>query len=59
LKEAVLGARNEAPTIGHPVQLTVPKGSNAGTKLRLRERGIRPYYYARPYYYGQRYYRGY
>jgi DnaJ-class molecular chaperone len=41
LKEAVLGARIEVPTIGHPVQVTVPKGSNSGTRLRLRERGIR------------------
>jgi DnaJ-class molecular chaperone len=41
LKEAVLGARIEAPTIGGPVAVTVPKGSNTGTKLRLRDRGIR------------------
>jgi DnaJ-class molecular chaperone len=41
LKEAVLGARLEVPTIGGPVTVTVPKGSNSGTTLRLRERGIR------------------
>ncbi len=41
LKEAVLGARIEVPTIGGPVTLTVPKGSNTGTTLRLRDRGIR------------------
>ncbi|OCW57959.1 DnaJ C-terminal domain-containing protein [Hoeflea olei] len=41
LKEAVLGARIEVPTIAGPVSLTVPKGSNTGTKLRLKERGIR------------------
>ena len=41
LKEAVLGARIEVPTIGGPVALTVPKGSNTGTTLRLRDRGIR------------------
>jgi DnaJ-class molecular chaperone len=41
LKEAVLGARIEVPTIGGPVAVTVPKGSNTGTKLRLRDRGIR------------------
>jgi DnaJ-class molecular chaperone len=41
LKEAVLGARIEVPTIGGPVTVTVPKGSNTGTALRLRERGIR------------------
>ena len=41
VKEAVLGARIEVPTIGGPVAVTVPKGSNAGTTLRLRDRGIR------------------
>jgi DnaJ-class molecular chaperone len=41
LKEAVLGGRIEAPTISGPVAVTVPKGSNTGTKLRLRNRGIR------------------
>lgn len=40
LKEAVLGARIEVPTIDGPVTLTVPKGANAGTTLRLRERGV-------------------
>jgi DnaJ-class molecular chaperone len=41
LKEAALGARIEVPTIGGPVAVTVPKGSNTGTTLRLRDRGIR------------------
>jgi DnaJ-class molecular chaperone len=41
LKEAVLGARIEVPTIGGPVTVTVPKGSNTGTTMRLRNRGIR------------------
>ena len=41
LKEAMLGARIEVPTIGGPVAVTVPKGSNTGTTLRLRARGIR------------------
>jgi DnaJ-class molecular chaperone len=41
LKEAALGGRIEVPTIGGPVALTVPKGSNTGTTLRLRDRGIR------------------
>ena len=41
LKEAVLGARIEVPTIGGLVAVTVPKGSNTGTTLRLRDRGIR------------------
>ncbi|MDA9506440.1 molecular chaperone DnaJ [Bradyrhizobium sp. CCBAU 11386] len=41
LREAVLGGRIEVPTITQPVAVTVPKGSNSGTTLRLRERGIR------------------
>jgi DnaJ-class molecular chaperone len=41
LKEAVLGGRIQVPTIGQPVTVTVPKGSNTGTTLRLRDRGIR------------------
>jgi DnaJ-class molecular chaperone len=41
LKEAMLGGRIQVPTIGQPVTVTVPKGSNTGTTLRLRERGIR------------------
>ena len=40
LKEAVLGARIEVPTISGPVNVTVPKNSNTGTRLRLREKGI-------------------
>jgi DnaJ-class molecular chaperone len=41
LKEALLGAQIEVPTVGGPVMVTVPKGSNTGTTLRLRDRGIR------------------
>lgn len=41
LREAILGGRIEVPTIGQPVTVTVPRGSNSGTTLRLRERGIR------------------
>ena len=41
VKEAVLGGRIEVPTISGPVAVTVPKGSNTGTTLRLRDRGIR------------------
>lgn len=40
LDEAVLGARVEAPTIGGPVNLTIPKGATSGQRLRLRGRGI-------------------
>jgi DnaJ-class molecular chaperone len=41
LREAVLGGQIKVPTIGGPVEVTVPKGSNTGTTLRLRNRGIR------------------
>jgi DnaJ-class molecular chaperone len=41
LKEASLGAQIRVPTIGGPVTMTVPKGSNTGTTLRLRDKGIR------------------
>ncbi|MEP7302232.1 MAG: DnaJ C-terminal domain-containing protein, partial [Caldimonas sp.] len=38
--EAALGATVEVPTPEGPVQLTVPKGSAAGRKLRLKARGL-------------------
>ncbi|MCC6921166.1 MAG: J domain-containing protein [Alphaproteobacteria bacterium] len=41
LKEAVLGAKIDVPTIGGPVTLTIPKGSNTGKTLRLRDKGVR------------------
>ncbi len=40
LTEAVLGGRVEAPTPAGPVMVSVPKGSNTGTVLRLRGRGV-------------------
>ncbi|MBI3113638.1 MAG: J domain-containing protein [Rhodospirillales bacterium] len=40
LQEAVLGAKIEAPTIDGMVTVTVPAGSNTGSKLRLRGRGL-------------------
>jgi DnaJ-class molecular chaperone len=40
LKEAVLGGKITAPTIGGEVAITVPKNSNSGAVLRLRGRGI-------------------
>lgn len=40
LSEAVLGTRMTVPTIDGPVKVTVPEGSNTGTKLRLRGKGI-------------------
>jgi curved DNA-binding protein len=38
--EAVLGAEVEVPTLDGPVVLTVPPGTRAGRKLRLRGRGL-------------------
>jgi DnaJ-class molecular chaperone len=40
LAEAVLGARVPVPTVTGPVTMTIPKGSDAGTQLRLRGKGI-------------------
>jgi len=41
LKEAVLGAKIKAPTPAGSVTVTVPKGANTGTVLRLKGRGVR------------------
>ena len=41
--EAVLGAKIQAPTPGGRVTITVPQHSDAGTRLRLRGRGVAPY----------------
>jgi len=40
LTEAVLGARVAVPTVTGPVTMTIPKGSDTGTRLRLRGKGI-------------------
>ena len=40
LPEAVLGGKIEAPTIHGVVNVTVPKGSNTGTSLRLKGKGL-------------------
>ena len=40
LTEAVLGARVSVPTVTGPVTMTIPKGSDAGTRLRLRGKGV-------------------
>jgi len=42
LYEAVLGASINVPTIDGKVAVKVPAGSNSGTQLRLRGRGIQP-----------------
>ena len=38
--DAILGAKVEAPTPEGPVTLTVPRGSNSGSMLRLKGRGL-------------------
>jgi DnaJ-class molecular chaperone len=40
LAEAVLGGKVTVPTVTGPVAMTVPKGSNTGTVLRLKEKGV-------------------
>ena len=40
LAEAVLGGRIAVPTVTGPVTMTIPKGSDTGTVLRLRGKGI-------------------
>ena len=40
LAEAVLGGKIEVPTIDGMVTLTVPKGSNTGSTLRLKGKGV-------------------
>jgi DnaJ-class molecular chaperone len=40
LNEAVLGGKVKVPTVGGPVMLSVPAGSNTGTSLRLKGRGL-------------------
>lgn len=40
--QAVLGANMQIPTIHGPVSMAVPPGSNTGTVLRLRGKGIAP-----------------
>ncbi|MBV8192694.1 MAG: J domain-containing protein [Alphaproteobacteria bacterium] len=40
LTEAVLGGRIRVPTVGGAVMLNVPAGSNSGTSLRLKNRGL-------------------
>lgn len=40
LKEAMLGAEIEIPTLSGPVTLNVPAGTDAGSRLRLRGKGM-------------------
>ena len=40
LSEAIIGGRVQVPTIDGPVTIRIPKGSNTGSKLRLKGKGI-------------------
>ena len=40
IREAILGARVEVPTLEGRVTLTVPAGTDSGRKLRLRGKGV-------------------
>jgi DnaJ-class molecular chaperone len=40
LAEAVLGARVTVPTVTGPVTMAIPKGSDTGSQLRLRGKGV-------------------
>lgn len=40
LGEAVQGAKIDVPTTNGTVSMTVPKGSNSGTRLRLKGKGV-------------------
>jgi DnaJ-class molecular chaperone len=40
LREAVLGAKLDVPTVSGPVLMTIPKGANTGRRLRLRGKGV-------------------
>jgi DnaJ-class molecular chaperone len=40
VNEAVLGGRVKVPTVGGPVMLSIPAGSNTGKSLRLKGRGL-------------------
>lgn len=40
LGEAVLGGKVNVPTLTGPVTLTIPAGSNSGTSLRLKGKGV-------------------
>jgi len=40
VKEAVMGAKIEVPTLSGPVSLTIPARSNSGRVLRLKDKGL-------------------
>jgi hypothetical protein len=40
--EGTLGSGGEVHTLGGPVEMTIPAGTRAGHKLRMRGRGLAP-----------------
>jgi DnaJ-class molecular chaperone len=40
VREAMLGAKIEVPTLDGTIKLTVPAGSQTGGRLRLKEKGV-------------------
>jgi DnaJ-class molecular chaperone len=40
LREALVGAKIEVPTVYGPVAMKIPPGSNTGTTLRLKNKGV-------------------
>jgi len=40
VREAILGARVEVPTLTGRVTLSIPPGTDGGTRLRLRGKGV-------------------
>jgi molecular chaperone DnaJ len=40
VREAILGAQVEVPTLKGRVTVTIPPGTDSGTKLRLRSKGV-------------------
>jgi DnaJ-class molecular chaperone len=40
VREATLGAKVQVPTLGRRVTLTIPPGTDSGSKLRLRGKGV-------------------
>ena len=40
IAEAALGAKIQVPTLGGRAQITLPPGTDSGTKLRLRGKGV-------------------
>lgn len=41
IREAVLGGKITVPTVHGQLKVSIPKGANTGTKMRLKEKGIR------------------